>query len=249
MERYDAKRRRTRPLTKEEREGTSDEEYYQTILGIQGSGNTTAPGSRVLDMNTRMGLKSPVLDHAYEFAVKQYELMHNHQHKHNDDPNGPTRMTEEESIALVERMLEDDRQKEAMEVRSRTNDITQWKTTTPTQPPTVSKPRGGADTSNTSETNLSPPPSAIPSMLTSKPRTIRALAIWGKRLAAVPYHRWTLGATTALDHWIAVDVLGMEESNWDALLDGTGDDPGHGRIDVTKFDVGQCRDGDIRRCQ
>ena len=44
--------------------------------------------------------------------------------------------------------------------------------------------------------------------------------IWGKRLKAVPYAQWSLGATTALDHWIAVDVLQMSETSWNQLLDG-----------------------------
>lgn len=45
------------------------------------------------------------------------------------------------------------------------------------------------------------------------------MRIWAQRLNAVPYDQWTVGAATALDHWIAVDVLGMTESTWNALLD------------------------------
>jgi hypothetical protein len=47
--------------------------------------------------------------------------------------------------------------------------------------------------------------------------------IWASRLSAVPYSRWTIGATVALDHWIAADVLGMSEETWEALLQGGGD--------------------------
>jgi len=64
------------------------------------------------------------------------------------------------------------------------------------------------------------PTSTIPSVLFSKPRTIQAMHIWGKRLRAVPYAQWSLGAITALDHWIAVDVLNMSEISWNQLLDG-----------------------------
>jgi len=49
------------------------------------------------------------------------------------------------------------------------------------------------------------------------------MTMWSRRLNAVPYYRWTLGAATALDHWIAVDVLGMSEDTWKNLLRG---DPG-----------------------
>ncbi len=47
-----------------------------------------------------------------------------------------------------------------------------------------------------------------------------AIATWGKRLQAVPYAKWTVGATTSLDHWIAVKVLQMTEESWQALLEG-----------------------------
>jgi hypothetical protein len=79
------------------------------------------------------------------------------------------------------------------------------------------------------------PSNTVPSILHSKPRTIRALNIWAQRLKAVPYDQWTLGAATALDHWIAVDVLGMTEDTWLKLLQGeleTDLEQAHGSIQV-----------------
>ena len=61
---------------------------------------------------------------------------------------------------------------------------------------------------------------AVPSIRTGKPRALWAMNTWSKRLAAVPYNRWTVGAAAALDHWIAVDVLGLSEESWDKILAG-----------------------------
>merc|ERR1712151_1030790 len=60
----------------------------------------------------------------------------------------------------------------------------------------------------------------LPSIFHNKPRTVQAMHLWGQRLSSVPYTQWTVGAATALDHWVAVDVLGMNEETWNRLLDG-----------------------------
>ena len=62
--------------------------------------------------------------------------------------------------------------------------------------------------------------STSPSILHSKPRAIQGMAIWSKRLGAVPYKEWTIGATVALDHWIARSVLELDEDTWQELLEG-----------------------------
>lgn len=36
----------------------------------------------------------------------------------------------------------------------------------------------------------------------------------------VPYKEWTVGAATALDHWIASRLLGLSEATWQLLLEG-----------------------------
>jgi hypothetical protein len=51
-------------------------------------------------------------------------------------------------------------------------------------------------------------------------RGFEGYVIWTKRLQAVPYKQWTVGASTALDHWIAKRVLGLSEETWLALLEG-----------------------------
>lgn len=51
-------------------------------------------------------------------------------------------------------------------------------------------------------------------------RSFEGMIIWTKRLQAIPYRQWTVGASTALDHWIAKRVLGLSEETWLALLEG-----------------------------
>mmetsp|Transcript_11448 Transcript_11448/g.27330 ORF Transcript_11448/g.27330 Transcript_11448/m.27330 type:complete len:745 (+) Transcript_11448:56-2290(+) len=51
-------------------------------------------------------------------------------------------------------------------------------------------------------------------------RGFEGYVVWTKRLQAVPYNQWTVGASTALDHWIAKRVLGLSEETWLALLEG-----------------------------
>lgn len=187
MWRYDRRTQSTREITDAERE----EYYYRKKLGIPTN-----------DLTSAMGRKSVVLSHAYDFALKQFEVM-----QKNDG------MTEEESIAAVEKILAEEEQKERFIVRKKARALMKEKA--------EEKEELKKAKPISTEPLSPPPPFTVPSILHSKPRTIEALNLWGQRLQAVPYNQWTLGAATALDHWIAVDVLGMSEDSWDRLLDGT----------------------------
>eukprot|EP00565_Helicotheca_tamesis_P006723 CAMPEP_0185741220 /NCGR_PEP_ID=MMETSP1171-20130828/38842_1 /TAXON_ID=374046 /ORGANISM="Helicotheca tamensis, Strain CCMP826" /LENGTH=450 /DNA_ID=CAMNT_0028413175 /DNA_START=1 /DNA_END=1353 /DNA_ORIENTATION=- len=79
---------------------------------------------------------------------------------------------------------------------------------------------GGKEEEEEEDKETPPPTPGIPSILHSKPYTITALTTWSKRLALLPYPQWSVGAVTALDHWIAIDVLGMDESTWQTVLQG-----------------------------
>mmetsp|Transcript_37386 Transcript_37386/g.77553 ORF Transcript_37386/g.77553 Transcript_37386/m.77553 type:complete len:641 (-) Transcript_37386:68-1990(-) len=57
-------------------------------------------------------------------------------------------------------------------------------------------------------------------VLGSNPRVLEAMMRWSVRLKEVPYREWTIGASTALDHWIARQVLQMSEETWATLLEG-----------------------------
>lgn len=216
MQRYDARMRSVSKLSDAEREDA----YYRNILGIS---NYSSP--RIEDMNSAMGRKPAVLNHAYEFALKQYEVLSENEN-----------VTEEESIKIVEDLLANEERDERVQSRIRAQKVVDDVMTKKQEEKEAKDGRKGSDSESSLSSSASgkPPSSTIPSILFSKPRTIQALNIWGKRLQAVPYNLWTLGASTALDHWIAVDVLGMKEETWNRLLDGE-----------LEVDVQESRGGDL----
>eukprot|EP00979_Chaetoceros_neogracilis_P010599 scaffold2516_cov207-Chaetoceros_neogracile.AAC.3 len=190
MRRYDARMKASTILTDAERE----EYYYRKTLG------TSQKGEGSNDVSSAMGRKSAVLTHAYDFALKQFEVMQNNEG-----------LTEQGSISMVEELLANEEKVERL--------LSREKTTTLVKEKKVAKEIHASHDSSNADA-IPPPSSTIPSILHAKPRTIQALSIWGKRFKAVPYSQWTLGASTALDHWIAVDVLGMTEETWNRLLNG-----------------------------
>lgn len=204
MERYDERMRTSSNLSDSERE----DQYYQKIFGLDTPSTGYSGDSKLDEMGSAMGRKSTVLNHAYEFSLKQYEVL--------SENEG---MTEEESLQVVEDILAKEEKDERLQSRMKAQKVVEDAESAAKA--AEESNQFSSKTTNALSTATSTPPSfTIPSILYSKPRTIQALNIWGKRLQAVPYNQWTLGATTALDHWIAVDVLGMKEETWDRLLSG-----------------------------
>jgi len=237
MRRYDARMRSSVLVT---------DAHRQDYQSNQNRG-MSRPASMALD--SAMGRKAAVLNEAYEFALRQYEVL---------EKSGG-KMSEEASIKAVEEILAEEERKERLSVRQKTQEVAAWRqrlnhedegqnpsstTTTTANTPsssrdTVSSSKTRDATSTTTTTSKSAQSQSssttVPSILYSKPRTIRALSIWGQRLKAVPYNQWTLGAATALDHWIAVDILGMTEETWTKLLNGeleTDQEEAHGTVQV-----------------
>ena len=162
-----------------------------------------------------MGKKSAILNKAYAFALRQYEIMRQ------DDS-----ITEQESIDMVNQLLEQEKKTERYSSRTTSNTIQKWRrgeTTKSNNNDNVareSKSRDGTtSTTPTISSDYSSHPSSddtstLPSILHSKPRAIEGMAMWSQRLKAVPYREWTIGASTALDHWIARVILELEEDVW-----------------------------------
>ncbi len=201
MQRYDNRMKSISQLTDTQRE----DEYYQNILGISERKNN--------DFNSAMGRKSSVLNHAYEFALKQYQVL-------SDSHRNDQVLSEEDSIQIVEQLLAQEEKDERLQSRMKAQKVVKNAKEKQKEGEEAVGSKEKEDGGPTSSSSPSPPSATIPSILYSKPRTIQALHIWGQRLQAVPYNQWSLGATTALDHWIAVDVLGMKEETWNRLLNG-----------------------------
>jgi len=182
----------------------TEEEYYNKLLGIPPPKSTTA-----------MGRKSAVLNKAYAFALRQYEIMRQ------DDT-----ITQEESIDMVNKLLEQEHYDQRYSSRKTMGELQKWRKTanSNTLKSDARNTSFASDITNDATTDKDDDrfhdTFSYPSILHSKPRAIEGMAVWSRRLQAVPYREWTIGATTALDHWIARSILQLEEDTWQELLEG-----------------------------
>ena len=185
-----------------------EEEYYsQLLLGRQAaSADNSASKEKFMSpssLRTAMGRKSMLVENAYAFALRQQQVM-----LQGNEPS-----TEEDSIEKVEQILREEAATNRKGGRKATQDIEKWRTEQSDDDGAAKKNvDGGSDEST------------VPSILHDRPRSIRALNIWSSRLQSIPYSRWTIGAATALDHWIAREVLQMDENTWQLVLAGGGTD-------------------------
>jgi len=186
-----------------------EEEYYsQLLLGqsaASSSGGSSASKAKFLSpssLRTAMGRKSMLVENAYAFALRQQQIM-----LQEDEPT-----TEQDSIEKVEQILREEARANRQSGRKTTQEIEEWRTEQSNDDAEARKKKDDDDEST------------VPSILHDRPRSIRALNIWSSRLQSIPYSRWTIGAATALDHWIAREVLQMDENTWQLVLAGGGTD-------------------------
>mmetsp|Transcript_5580 Transcript_5580/g.8082 ORF Transcript_5580/g.8082 Transcript_5580/m.8082 type:complete len:664 (+) Transcript_5580:186-2177(+) len=180
------------------------DDYYRKLLGMP------APST-----SSVMGQKSSILNKAYVVACRQEELMRT-QGK-----------SAEESLELVEELLREAEKTQAKHSREVQKAVHEWREQQQEQQKKdKSSARGDQEeeetpSGNPMHNNTTPPPHTVPSILHSKPRTVSGIAIWSQRLKVIPYQQWTVGASVALDHFIARSILEIPEETWDAILEGT----------------------------
>ena len=207
-------RRQTQSVFGQNSLDASLDDYYRKLLGIP------PPVA-----SSNMGQKSTLLNKAYAVALKQQELLRSN-----------SALTEHESLQMVEELLDQEAKAERhhsraqqVKIREESNETTTTSTKTSItpkvqqdQPKLVAATRFAHKRSiNSNDNDTEAFLSSVPSVLHSKPRTIQGIAIWSKRLQAIPYKEWTIGATVALDHFIARSILDISEETWDALLEGS----------------------------
>jgi len=175
-----------------------------------------------------------LVENAYAFALRQQQVMlqsddviHAKKNGKSSSSNDSNKviMTEQESIERVEQLLREEARANRQRGRKTAESVQAWR---------ESQGKDGAENAeedeNTNAMNSNDggendyDSTTLPSILHDRPRAIRALNIWSARLASIPYSRWTIGASTALDHWIAREVLQMEEQAWQQVLEGGGTD-------------------------
>jgi len=190
-----------------------EEEYYSQLLLGQSAAASSSGGSSASkskssspsSLRTAMGRKSMLVENAYAFALRQQQVM-----LQEDEP-----ASEQDSIEKVEEILREEAKTNRQSGRKATQEIEEWRTEQSSDDATTGAEKEKKDDDDES---------TVPSILHDRPRSIRALNIWSSRLQSIPYSRWTIGAATALDHWIAREVLQMDENTWQLVLAGGGTD-------------------------
>lgn len=220
------------------------EEYYSNLLlgrssssndssggGARSSTSSASPSS----LQTAMGRKSILVENAYAFALRQQQVMLQSEDddvipavkngRSSSSNNNKIIMTEQESIERVERLLREEARANRQRGRTTAESVQAWRES---QGQNGAEDAGEDENTNAKKSNDDGDndydSTTLPSILHDRPRAIRALNIWSARLASIPYSRWTIGASTALDHWIAREVLQMEEQAWQQVLEGGGTD-------------------------
>ena len=177
-------------------EPTTSEEYYRRLLG----------SNKANKMDTAMGHKSAMLNKAYAVAVKQHHLMRTQD------------LSEQEALAQVEELLKDEDYSEKTSSRSTAQDLAQAEITKSMD--SEERAEKAFSRKDTASSEDSEDDSGLASMYSENQRAFEGMISWTQRLQAVPYRQWTVGASTALDHWIAKRVLGLSEETWLSLLEG-----------------------------
>jgi hypothetical protein len=184
---------------------TLSAEDYHRLLGVPKPSATQA-----------MGQKTAATTKAYTVAVRQYQLQRTEG------------LSEREALNQVEQMLGEQSKKEKKVSRERAGSIQQWQqqkksgskatiATTNSQSVAVDLSESDKKTSESSSKQSSVT-NSLPFVVNA--RTAQGMMGWSERLQTVRYQEWTIGASTALDHWIAKNILDLSEETWQALLEG-----------------------------
>lgn len=184
-------------LKRQPKSKATTEDYYRKLLGVQ-------PPAE----NYSMGQKSSALSKAYAYSVKQYEVMRTQD------------VSEKEALAIVDELLAEETKEERHRSREITQKVQDWdKTGGDSSSTKDDQQKGGDDSKGSSSSSVQ---ENLPSILHGKPRVVEGMMQWSHMLqnSGIPYSEWTVGASTALDHWIARNILELSEATWDALLEG-----------------------------
>lgn len=190
-------------LARQQKSGASSgepataEEYYQRLLGA----------NKAPKMNSAMGSKSAMVNKAYAVAVKQYHLMRTEH------------LSEKDALDKVEELLKEQDFTEKKTSRNKAQDLAQTKVS-PTMHVTKRADNVFPRPKVTRERDEDKDDTGLAILYSGQQRAFEGMISWTQRLQAVPYRQWTVGASVALDHWIAKRVLGLSEETWLALLEG-----------------------------
>lgn len=171
------------------------DEYYRRLLG----------SNRAPKAQSAMGAKSAVVAKAYAVAVKQYELMRT------------DHLSEKEALQRVDELLAAEDISEKTQSRATAVDLV---ASTAKASDPLERAQAAFKGSKPKSEILEEAADPVSLLYSENQRCFEGMIQWTKRLQAVPYKHWTVGASVSLDHWIAKRVLGLSEETWLALLEG-----------------------------
>jgi hypothetical protein len=177
------------------------------------------------DMDAYMGYNASAkgnVSDAYYFASRQYEYMQ----KNWRDIEKEDGLTEEEIVANVEALLEEEGQAERFKSRTNSKEVKKETAASPAvhieEEKSLSTSSMEGDVDVKADLNVDDEPKVnlegLPTMLHGNPKAVQQMTMWSERLRQVTYSSWTVGAATALDHWIASEILGLSDRTWQAVL-------------------------------
>jgi hypothetical protein len=167
-----------------------------------------------------MGQKTVATSKAHAVAVKQYQLQRTEG------------LSERQSLEQVEELLEEQNVKERVVSRERAASIQQWQQqkqsrnkATSVAAAITSQSLQKADSTSKSQKMASSKETSSNNNSSTLPLIVNActapgIMSWSERSEAVPYEEWTIGASTAPDHWVAKNILDLSEETWQSLLEG-----------------------------
>lgn len=167
-------------------------------------------------LNFNRRAKGTISD-AFYFASRQYEYMQ----KNWQDIEKEDGLTEEEIVANVEALLHEEGQAERFKSRTTAKEMKtekEHKNASEQSPQTSEQDSVLVQTEQKESEKPQLDLEGLPTMLHGNSKAIKQMTLWSERLNQVPYNRWTVGAATALDHWIASEILGLSERAWQLVL-------------------------------
>lgn len=189
-------RRQQRVEEQEESTQLTVEDYYRRLLGVPAPSLAGASGS-----STSLALKPASLQKAYAAAITHYSLQRT------------KNMSDEEALQAVDELLKEQEKTEIHVSGERRQAVAKTNARM-----LASKFASKSEKEHSEETNSSD--KTLDSIFADNPRLVEGMMRWSDRLQAVPYREWTVGSSTALDHWIARCILGLSEETWWSVVEG-----------------------------
>lgn len=195
--------RRQHHVEEEETTQLSVEEYYRRLLGVPAPSLAGSSG-----LSSSLALKPASLQKAYAAAITHYKLQRT------------KNMSDDEALKAVDELLKEQEKTEITISGKRANAVADTNARMLASKYDMRNTKSTMQQDYVEESNKSDSEKTLDSIFSDNPRIVEGMMRWSDRLQAVPYREWTVGSSTALDHWIARCILGLSEETWWSVVEG-----------------------------